>query len=277
MFRKSMIVATAFGSFLATDALAIDLPPEVYMQQETGTMSIGQGWYIRGDFGYNNSIMKSGQPTTRNYNSVADTYASTSFDQSRMSGDYSIAAGLGYQFNDFLRTDLTVDYFKGTLNGKTTFGKPCMEGLFPAGTGCSFDDSRFSALGVLANGYVDLGTYWGITPYVGAGAGMTNLSFNNVTQKVTCRTAIKNSDCGETYTSSGADSWRMTYALMAGASYDLTTHTKIDLGYRYSHVSGGDMFGFSPAEALTGAYGTKGKDKGFGRHEFRAGLRLTTW
>ena len=37
------------------------------------------------------------------------------------------------------------------------------------------------------------------------------------------------------------------------------------------------MTDFSIADQKNGAKNPKGKDDGFGRHEFRAGLRLTTW
>jgi opacity protein-like surface antigen len=280
MFRDSMILATALLGLGVPAAQAMDLPPPVVIGQEVGPLSIGQGWYIRGDFGYNYSVSASGKPTYAVYDSGTDSYSTHGFDNARLSSDFSMAAGIGYQFNDYLRTDLTLDYFTGSLNGRTGWESPCTPGFGTATSACRFDDARFSALGVLANGYVDLGTYWGITPYVGAGAGVTNLEWGTVNQTVVCSAAVQ-ADCNginsATAAHEGLDSWRFTYALMAGAAYDLTAHTKIDFGYRYSKIAGGDMFSFSTYEQALGAFGVKGKDKGLGRHEFRAGLRLTTW
>ncbi|RVG01622.1 porin family protein, partial [Sinorhizobium meliloti] len=66
----------------------------------------------------------------------------------------------------------------------------------------------------------------------------------------------------------GRDSWRFTYALMAGVSYDVTDRLKFDAGYRYSQIADGDMFGSG---------GAKGHDDGLSRHEFRVGLRFALW
>jgi opacity protein-like surface antigen len=63
-------------------------------------------------------------------------------------------------------------------------------------------------------------------------------------------------------------SWRFTYALMAGASIDVTCNLKADIGYRYRNISGGRMFGY----ALGGG---PGYDKGFSSHEARGGLRYS--
>ncbi len=63
----------------------------------------------------------------------------------------------------------------------------------------------------------------------------------------------------------------MTYALMAGVAYEVAPNVKVDLGYRFSHIAGGDMFGDSAASATTG------RDGALSRHEIRVGLRITTW
>ena len=55
---------------------------------------------------------------------------------------------------------------------------------------------------------------------------------------------------------------------MAGAAVDLTCNLKADVGYRFRHVTKGDMFGFA-------SNGGPGYDKGFYSHEARAGLRYS--
>ena len=52
---------------------------------------------------------------------------------------------------------------------------------------------------------------------------------------------------GSTSVNGGDDGWRFTYALMAGFAYDLTTNFKLDLGYKYRNIDGGDMFGWNAA------------------------------
>jgi opacity protein-like surface antigen len=122
-------------------------------------------------------------------------------------------------------------------------------------------------LSVLANAYVDLGTYAGFTPYVGAGAGTTYVSWDG----------DLNTDANGTFYHEGRNSWRFTWALMAGASIDLTCNLKADVGYRYRHINGGSMFGPVSVSNGTDPVSTTGPgyDKGFSIHEIRGGLRYT--
>ena len=70
-----------------------------------------------------------------------------------------------------------------------------------------------SALLLLANAYVDIGTWHGITPYVGAGIGGAHVKWDtshNTDRRRHHRATRRHRD------------WRFAYALMAGASYCLT-------------------------------------------------------
>jgi opacity protein-like surface antigen len=264
--RDSLIAILALA---ATPALAFDLPPQVEAPEYTGSIASADGWYIRGDLGYNGSI-DGDNPTYKTFDFNTDTTTSNTFDASRLSTNFSLNAGGGYQFNDYFRSDLTLDYFRTSFKGKSNW-EDCAPG---GGFQCKYRGQDMTALGLLANGYVDLGTYMGFTPYVGAGAGMSYVKWGDVDYYA------RGSDKGldpDLIPREGAASWRFTYALMAGTSYDLTDRMKIDFGYRFSQIAGGDMFQFNGFEDALGAFGAKGKDKGLTRHEFRTGLRLTTW
>lgn len=67
---------------------------------------------------------------------------------------------------------------------------------------------------VLANGYFDIPTGTMLTPYIGAGIGW-----------------------GFVNASPGSDDDGVAFALMAGASIDLSATTAIDIGYRFRDVS----------------------------------------
>jgi opacity protein-like surface antigen len=112
-----------------------------------------------------------------------------------------------------------------------------------------------SALLLLANAYVDIGTWHGITPYVGAGIGGARVKWDTVYDPYT------------TETNPGASNWRFAYALMAGASYCLTDKIILDAGYRFSHIQGGRMFEWDASSAGPGF------DRGINTHEVRGGLR----
>ena len=52
---------------------------------------------------------------------------------------------------------------------------------------------------------------------------------------------------------------------------------KLDLGYKYRHIDGGDMFAWDAATAAAGAIGTQGTDGDIDQHEVRVGLRYELW
>ncbi|QRI61965.1 porin family protein [Shinella sp. PSBB067] len=241
MFRR--IAPFGIAALLATSAAASDIEiidaPEIDVSKSVAS----EGWYIRGDLGYSGWI-KGGRPR------VVEAGGARAFDERRFSRPLSYGVGLGYQFSDLLRADLTADFSKGDFRG----GAAC------AGGDCAFK-ADYSAAGLMANGYVDLGTLAGFTPYLGAGLGATWLDWRNAA----CAGAGCTSPSLE-----GRDGLRFTYALMAGASVDLSSRVKLDVGYRFSGIAGGDAF-------RTGTGDMEIRDRGFHKHEFRVGLRVPLW
>jgi opacity protein-like surface antigen len=143
----------------------------------------------------------------------------------------SLGGGIGYQVDDHFRVDLTGDYwfdsdFRGSTSG-ICGGAPCT----------SIDTSSVNAFLLLANAYVDLGTYNGITPYIGAGIGGAHVDWDNLRNEIPGQPPVEHE---------GAANWRFAYAVMAGASYCLTDKLKLDAGYRYSRIEGGRMFEIAP-------------------------------
>jgi opacity protein-like surface antigen len=276
--RTVMLSAVLLGSFAVTGAVADDFDVINAPEINLGGSSVAQGWYIRGDLGYAGWV-KGGKPNYTTYQPGGTIFAETTFDTARFSEPFSYGAGMGYQFNNIFRADLTTDFFSGSLAGSSELPVRCGTGE-PVGTTCGFSHKAgYSAINVMANGYADLGTFMGITPYVGAGAGVTNLRWDDMKTTLYCQdgTSACSGTAYGTGTLPGYDSWRFTYALMAGASYDITNRVKIDLGYRFSDIAGGKTFGYGAAEQGWGARGAKGHDDGFQKHEIRAGIRVTTW
>jgi opacity protein-like surface antigen len=247
--RKAFIAALLAGA--AAPAFAADpyyppadpAPPQVVYQDEGADYG---GWYLRGDVDYHWSDFRGAD-----YVLYTPVGASNSFDFGDIEDSWSLGGGVGYQINKHLRTDLTGDWmFEADFRGQTSDA-----------TNFSVDTSKVSSFLLLANAYVDIGTWRGITPYVGAGVGGAWVKWDDLNNTITP---------GGTITHRGAKSWRFAYALSAGASYCLTDNLKFDAGYRFSHVKGGKMFEF----AADGAGGAgPGYDKGFHNHEVRGGLR----
>ncbi|MBB6261261.1 opacity protein-like surface antigen [Paenochrobactrum gallinarii] len=226
----------------------IELPPQ--------PVSTG-GWYLRGDVGYSKAKFRDGKfPTyTLDKSCSGDPCVIQGDDghvSGKLKGSFLVGGGVGYQVTDYFRTDLTLDYMtRSSFEGS--------RGTWCGNTRCtSSDSSKMSALSLMANAYVDIANINGVTPYVGAGIGGTYVKWGNVIQQ--------NPGQAKAIEMDGASNWRFTWALMAGASYDLTRNLKLDAGYRFRHVNGGKM--------SEGAYSNGPTyDKGLNIHDVRVGLR----
>jgi len=265
---------------IAAPAQAADLDEIIYAKElpVTQPVEIGSGWYLRGDLGY--STKTSGAATSYSVFSAGPpaTYTSTPFGSSTLNGNWSGSLGVGYNFTDYLRGDLSFDYARGRFAGTTSSAAACA-GL-ATGQCASADGQTYEQYGFMANAYVDLGTFVGFTPYVGAGAGVTRVGWKGYRNDQTCISVAGNL-CGATAATdrdrSGTESWRFTYALMGGVSYDLTKDLKLDLGYKYSKIKSGDQASFDTTNVAAGATGFQVRDNGFEKHEIRVGLRYNLW
>lgn len=265
-----LLLASSTAVF-AEDSPVIDAP-EVTISASRDAA----GAYLRLDGGYT-AWRGDRKPAIRSFDAGSGITTSQSFDNTRFARPLSGTVGLGYRFNDVMRADLTGDYFESRFSGAATIASPCTGQA--AGTGCAIDVTGWiKTFGLMANGYVDIGTLAGFTPYVGAGLGATRITGGNFSSTSTCLPGA--GACGGAAAigdHAGLDSWRMSYALMAGVSYDVTDRIKLDLGYRFAQVAGGNLFGYDAAETAAGATGAKAIDDGLTRHEFRAGLRISLW
>ena len=273
-----MLVSSVGSAFVSTGvAQAADYDPPIIIDEapDVVPVEIGSGWYLRGDIGYSLKTSAGDPYVYRTFDGV--NYGSAAFDSVSLSEDFSFGIGAGYSFTDWLRADVTVDRFSASFSGTTSSAAPCPGS--PAGTTCRSEDaSELTGYSVLLNGYVDLGTYVGFTPYVGAGVGYTYLRWDDLANNAYCSGAACPTPASVgTSTHGGESDWRFTYALMAGMSYDFSNNMKVDLGYRYRNVDGGDMFGWDAATAAAGATGVQGTDSDLSSHEIRIGLRYELW
>lgn len=254
-FARRLVYA-AFLAGVAAPAFAADIQepipyePAPVVEPEPAY----NGWYIRGDAGYRWSEWRGGKYTTYGCDpcNPDNTENYNVFDTGDLKGALTLGAGVGYQINNYFRTDLTADYlFDSDFTGSTTNG-----------VDVSTDTSSYSAFLLLANAYADLGTYSGFTPYIGAGIGGAHVEWDN----------LRNTYGDVDDEHKGSKNWRFAFALMAGASYCLTDKLALDGGYRYTRVQGGRMFEqVSTGGAVLGV--GPGYDDGFDLHEVRAGLR----
>ena len=218
------------GLVLPGAAMAADMPGLVPPPDPTATiLPSPAAWYLRGDLGYYRGRIDGAQS--------APGFASPS---SSALGD-GLTGGLGLGLTTrWLRTDLTVDY----------------AGLKYTGTVATPDDTtaKVSAITALINGYLDLGTWYGLTPYVGAGAGMSSLRAYDYASA-----AAPPFTGGLSHTQ-----LKFAWALMGGVGYAVAPNILVDLGYRY--IDFGDV---TTASDASGAMILKN----LAAHEVRVGVR----
>ncbi|MEZ5812496.1 MAG: outer membrane beta-barrel protein [Rhizobiaceae bacterium] len=273
-----LLLAAAIGTTAATtSSMAADYDPPIIVDKapEFVPVEVGNGWYLRGDIGYSFSATSNGPVNYRIYN--AGVYTPATFATADFDNDVVLGLGIGYQFNSWLRADATFENHSNDFQGTTVSANPCPGQA--AGTTCrSENSSSVNFYSLMANVYGDLGTYAGFTPYVGAGAGMARARWDTLSDTSYCVGAgcPANPLMGTT-THPGAGDWRFTYALMAGIAYDVSRNLKIDVGYKYRHINGGDMFLFDGVSAGAGAIGIQGSDDGLTQHEVRVGVRYSLW
>jgi opacity protein-like surface antigen len=114
--------------------------------------------------------------------------------------------------------------------------------------------AKVSAITSLFNGYLDLGTWYGLTPYIGAGGGVSYLrTFDYVSTQAPPFTAgLSNTQ------------WKFAWALMSGAAVNLTQALAVDVNYRYLNL--GDV------HTASDAFGAMTL-KNLAAHEVRVGVR----
>ena len=276
--KLTLHIALSLAAIMPFSARAADYDPPIFVEEaaEYVPVEIGSGWYLRGDVGY---------VFDKNIDGVDYTFTdpvslleeSASFTSASIDTDFTWGGGFGYRFTDYFRADATVDGFRADFNGSTASDETC-GGLPNDDTTCrSENSSEVSAVSVMANGYVDLGTYVGFTPYVGVGAGMSYLSWDDLNDTTYCVDGgvdvcvPPGATVGST-SHAGENGWRFTYALMAGVAYDISKNFKLDVGYKYRSIDGGNMFGWDSSDEFgDGSHGN------IDTHEVRLGLRYELW
>ncbi len=236
-------------------------------------------------------------------------------------GALGAGAGVGYQFNKWFRMDTTLDWRQQHTLNVTSYGQICpidsihnvtttsttstsapnpsggaplvttvtttstqtnVPYLDTTNNSCYKNDTQsLQSWTGLLNFYGDLGSWFGVTPYVGGGAGVSSLRASagenwfwntgspyggagpNAYLDAVSGNLVHLGYAGNAGPSQSRNNF--SWALMAGVSYDLAPHLKLDIGYRYLNM------GFLSGINASGQTVHRTVDT----QEVRAGLRFT--
>jgi opacity protein-like surface antigen len=230
--RYTLPILAALAALMASPAArSADLALPAPIEPEMGS------WYLRGDIGFTNqSVGSLFNSSYAGFDSVNNI--DKSFDAAPLFG-----LGIGYTINHWLRVDVTGEY----RGGANFHGFDI--GAIPGG---GFADDRYTArkteLTFMFNGYVDLGTWWNVTPFIGAGVGMSRNTISNFGDFSVCVNSLSCAGNGgsDAY-AAAASTWSFAWAVHAGLAYQVTRNVALELAYRYidlGNAKSGDLIAF---------------------------------
>ena len=247
-----LALASSVSMARAADLLSPPPPPPPPV---VAAPDFGGGWYLRGDVGV--SKYDAGRVSHPVRGDIAI------YDKDFGSGAFA-GVGAGYRFNSWFRADVTAEYRfstgmswrdKGPVStgfgyyyNTDGFGHVAYQNGRASGTSYEKTKSGHSAAVVLVNGYVDLGNWYGITPFVGAGVGYANHFLRGGQTDTVNNYNTYTPDGGvpgpTTMVPSGIaggrlinkDKGNFAWALHAGLAYDVTPGVKLELAYRYLNM-----------------------------------------
>jgi opacity protein-like surface antigen len=249
--RKLLAAAVAALSLASAPAFAADVLVSPAPRVVPAPIEVGGGWYLRGDVGVG----------MQSFRDVTITPPAPGFRvvQNYMEDALIVGGGFGYQFNDWFRFDATMEYrgnqgFGYLLNNTGAFGQ--------------FNNYRghMSSVVGLLNAYFDIGNFYGLTPFVGAGVGFAHNRFSGF-QDVGFIGAGGGFGFAQNTTST-----QLAWALHAGVAYAVTDNLKLELSYRYLNM-GGPNAGAITCQGVppgcTNSFTLRDMDS----HDFRVGMR----
>jgi opacity protein-like surface antigen len=244
----SLATAAAVSAIISNAANAADLPPPVVVQP---VVEFG-GWYLRGDIGMSNQEVKNLDNAL-----FATAPGLTWLDKGSFDSAPILGLGFGYKFNDWFRMDATGEY-----RGKSTFrALDSYGGAVPGTNDYIVTKSEWLAL---VNAYLDLGTWWCITPFVGAGVGAANVKLSGFRD-------VNVPNNGVAYAADDSK-WNFAWALHAGLAYQVTPGFTVEFSYRYLNMGDGQTGDIIAYDGTNAVYNPM-IFKDITSHDLRLGLR----
>lgn len=245
MRSVKFLIAAGAASLLSTAAFAADMPiaaPPMYGPPPVQDFG---GWYLRGDVGITSPhATKISNPLDTTLDVSGPDYVGTG-----LSGAGTFDVGVGYAFNNWFRGDLTFEYRNASTLRGSVYGQFSAYGL-PYSDVDNYS-ANLSSFVFLANAYVDLGTWWCLTPFIGAGVGVAHNHLASFRDDGL--TTFGGLTAGTQFAADG-DKTNLAWALHAGLAYKVTPNFTVELAYRYldlgTAVTGSSNFAYSSPGVL---------------------------
>jgi opacity protein-like surface antigen len=217
---KLLAFAAAAAMVTTTAAIAADFPAAPRVVRAPAS----DGWYLRGDIGMTNQQVKTLD------NVLFATTANLVIHDKNFEAGMLFGLGAGYRWNNWLRFDVTGEY-----RGETGFhGFDTWTDTTPAARFNNYTAKKSEWL-VLANAYIDLGTWWHVTPFVGAGVGWSQVTIHSFRDA-----GIDPAGPSPTLAyANAASKSNFAWALHAGLAYEVTRSFTVELAYRYVNLGNG--------------------------------------
>ena len=250
-----MSSVTFSGTASAAD---MAMAPQPYYAPPAPPQEDFGGWYLRGDIGQTNSRGDL-------HYAAMDTFAASNTRLLRggqgFGGGTSYGLGVGYQFNSWFRADLTGEY-----RSKVGFNATDFITFTPGGVLADNYVGGYSSWVGLANAYVDLGTWWCVTPFIGAGVGAAHIQTSGISDN-----GLSNGSPGS-YFADGASRTNFAWAAHAGLAYKVNSNFTVELAYRYLDM-GTAVHGFGRSYDGTNAGQTSFQYRDITSHDVKIGVR----
>jgi len=249
-FAATALLVLGLGRAEAADLAPPPPPPGPPVE-------VGGGWYLRADV--TESVYGRPRDGTR---PDANDPGMPPLVGLRLSDAAGGGGGLGYRITPWLRVDATIDQ-----RGPARYRAASSRTNFA--TGANVEAAQVSALTGLVNVYADLGTWWGLTPYVGAGIGFADLGVARAYTQTTCTIDACDGNPGTgarlSVTRPSRSVAGLAWSLTGGVSYAVGGGFSVDAAYRYVD--------FGNAKSGLDAYNSGTRLKDLAANEFRLGLR----
>ncbi|WP_200941325.1 outer membrane beta-barrel protein [Methylobacterium sp. Leaf465] len=260
MAASTFRFVTAFGLMLAAQGLAptasaADLRP--LPPPPPAPVAIGEGWYLRVDA----TVSDYARPHDATP-APADGRPLNPLTRLNLETVPGYGGGVGYRINNWLRVDATIDQRIPARYSAYSSGSDFV-------TGYNIESAQLDVLTGLVNIYADLGTWWGLTPYIGGGIGFADKHLGKAYTQTTCILEACDGNAGtglrDVVRRPSRSVASLAWALIGGVSYEIGAGLSLDTSYRYVDLG----------RAKTGldTYGFDSRLKDLASHEVRVGLR----